>query len=1074
MSIDTLYSRSRELHTPYAPAAQAEISDSVDVFSRWRRDVAVHDEVGTTIPDNTSQPPVQLAPPTADAFIRGIDWTTALGPVPGQGQAVYYDGLTLRNAGGKPMTQVVEDLESRIGAVLRARGVAAILGAGDCVSLERRVRRTMIADPTLSLHPPPDVRYGGPRWLAIWTAIRVLEELGLSSHDRSVDDLVAIGRAEAAARAQRNTVTSGGPGPAIVTPRVDLGALLLMSHAAGTIDLHACARSDATIAPRLLIERYRDVFADDLRFLDLLWSSAHLQLSTGAELARGALRAAGIDPDHRMDGQSAPIPSIHGPLRLKHPSPPAAQGQRVCDFYLSRGKLEFDDIPRETAPVSAPDSRREPAQAARIRALLALPLQDQFNSLFSAQATLVSQYTAALIDASISRYGKQYGIDFDNAAITVSLARPGGPEHARPQGGNTGADGAAAFTFTSTSANDSRGYFVAIETPAGSHVYFLSWETGTELALPADVGIHEWARQHRDLVFGSTGIGDKGTQAPAQDPGLLVRTLASGTRSEIVAAITAKIMAAQEAGRAAAYRRDEPVQAQGSGLERPGLERPGLEGPGLERPGPDGPGLALAPLRAALRAISGGHPHHVYDCAAMEVLILAPGIREGITAGSGAAQAFADEIERAFAEVGSTHISRIIGQALAAPRDLPRLLRGGGRLTSKGVEILSMRLKSARPGLAKELTRAIETRALSPYGLDSVQHGAPATVVSPRAGATDGAATSRTIDADAARRLDRKVPDGTPNYRGAHTIYDAVGAYAYDWWKDGDFAYTGFLADTPTVALAMDILRHATDLSEHGWWKNEFDEYFDIRVLNLEKSAYRITGTDLADASAAAGHEAAMRDALRTFLASVYASSETFRGLANDARAAGRLGKDKKWRLRIAAPDTISQGRSTYAGLWPHVDFASRTAEIPDVQAPPEGSPGSTLTDSGAFAPADARAVVLHEILHILTAKGDPPVGRWDNDPSLLARGFPERGPVEYLTQRILKECGIDVSRRLCYLHLTQAHRDVVRDRIPLQDLGSLQRYVDMQDEYLSKVFPNRIAAPTPVRRPVGADATVP
>src|ERR1700754_2111656 len=99
------------IHTNYADASgrqflavnetQVEIPDRANAFAQW--------------PDGTNIP--------RSGSIAGIDWTTALGPDPDRPDAVYYDGLTLRNANGKSLAEAANDLQARIDAVLRGRGI---------------------------------------------------------------------------------------------------------------------------------------------------------------------------------------------------------------------------------------------------------------------------------------------------------------------------------------------------------------------------------------------------------------------------------------------------------------------------------------------------------------------------------------------------------------------------------------------------------------------------------------------------------------------------------------------------------------------------------------------------------------------------------------------------------------------------------------------------------------------------------------------------------------------------------------------------------------------------------------
>jgi hypothetical protein len=263
------------------------------------------------------------------------------------------------------------------------------------------------------------------------------------------------------------------------------------------------------------------------------------------------------------------------------------------------------------------------------------------------------------------------------------------------------------------------------------------------------------------------------------------------------------------------------------------------------------------------------------------------------------------------------------------------------------------------------------------------------------------------------------------------------------------------LKNTETVKLAEQVLRQATDLTDYPWWKEEFDDYFDIVVLDLEKSAYAKVDPSLADPANDARIRTSIEDNMRTFLTEFYARSETFRGLANNARAKRILRKDRAWVIQIALPDTLKNGKATIAAS-PQVLGAlipgTRIAEVkkilvPDIQTPPYMSPSpygegtaisGVIVDGGKHVHVSAAATIIHEFTHFLALQDDP-------------QDSFERGVIEYLTQRMLKEAGIKVPRRLVYAVPTN---DGSIANLMTTEVDRFHRFADAQDEYLSTRFP--------------------
>jgi hypothetical protein len=264
------------------------------------------------------------------------------------------------------------------------------------------------------------------------------------------------------------------------------------------------------------------------------------------------------------------------------------------------------------------------------------------------------------------------------------------------------------------------------------------------------------------------------------------------------------------------------------------------------------------------------------------------------------------------------------------------------------------------------------------------------------------------------------------------------------------------LKNTETVREAEEVLRAATDLTYYPWWKEEFDQFFDLVVLDLETSAYVKLDPDMIDPANEWRVRASIENDMRTFLTELYARSETFRGLVNNARAKGTLRKDRAWVIQIVLPDALKGGQATLAdvpgvlgALIPGTKIADvKKIVVPDIKSPPimcriTADPSTAtmgvLVDGGKYTHFSSATTITHEFMHFLVLKDDP-------------HDAPARGAVEYLTQRVLKEAGIAEPRRLVYMNLVDA--DEVPVKLTKTQLERLHRYVDAEDEYLSTRFP--------------------
>ncbi|ARP90924.1 hypothetical protein CAL14_12000 [Bordetella genomosp. 9] len=1089
----------------------------------------------------------ELAVSLIRALTAGIDWQVSLGQAPNATAGIYFDGLTLRNASGKPMAGIVQELEARIAGVLQACGTAQLAGLTDCAGLARQVRRMMTSDPTLSLQPPPDVAYGSPRWVTLWTGMQTLADQGLSPHKVSTDDLVAVGRAAIAVQTRKSPRPAGSTTP----PGVDIGALLLMAHAAGRIDLRRIAQeapdsaadgAAAALAPEdldRLTSFLKEIMADELRILDAI---AGLKPPTGRELAADNLRAAGLDPEHRIDVRSVVIPAAFGPVRFKIPLPFAFDQQALADVYVSHETLDLSEDAGDPA-LSAPVS----PEVSRARTKLGRSLKDEFDAAFDRYKTTAASHIATLIDASVARYGSDHGIDFAGATITVTRAQRVDSLH-MPVVPGVG-QGLLAVASASTERTDANGYFVSIDTSAGRHRYFVALSDGAEYPLPPERSIEDWAASHGEIVFGTAVHKPDFPGSLFNDLTYPLTTLATGKREEIGAQLNASLPGTLERSRAALYGASEVETIRG-----------------IER--------GLIPFYSTYSAIKDGRTEDIAWSLALDVLIFVPALGEGLSLGMRAGEALMAGLSRAVSETAGEGLLQAIklgvaesgrfapalmrqaGKTLGAvahsavidPRDLLKLLRGGARLGNKGLRAVARSLKTSRPELAQALIEAARKmsaggaryrplpagmlrryRISDPGLIDTLSKaarsddgtimlgakryaevegnylaltadhaastqerpvwriagaGLPGTrqggvrlvwdadlgrwqeaknVPQLKGGGSTSASASTSASGsasatpagtqltrvkvadDAVAALDRDVPADAPNHRGDYDNWDNSEIYEY--------SYTGRLANTETVELAVEVLEEANDITQYAWWESEFDDFFDMEVVGLETSAYAEIDPRYADPETVKHLKITMTDRIRTFLTDLYARSETFRALVNRARSEGYIAKDDKWTIQIQPPDALSGGLCEFAEEH-GADYEDRIVRIPDLQAPPQGLQDQMLADGYTWEPYLSPATIIHELIHVLTRRSDPAVDLWKDEASHLVHGFPERGVVEYLTQRVLKESGIQSPRQLTYLSYTSEGQANLARVITPEKIAALQRYVDMQDDYLLRRFP--------------------
>jgi Leucine-rich repeat (LRR) protein len=617
---------------------------------------------------------------------KGIDLQQELGPNPNDSKALYYDGLLLRNASGKPISMVVADLEKRVQQVLTQHGLGGIPG------LCQQVLPLLTVDPTVSLLPRANIAYGGAQWITLWTGINCLTEQGIDPAQYTEVDLMDIGRASLIA--QHSTKT--GAAKEFMATGVGMGGLLLMAHTAGYLDVRTLNSNDKKAIHNQLMAFVKATFAEDLQIIEALTTLAHTPCPTRRQLAGENLWAAALPTT-----------------------------KSTVDTYMEMSALADADlvttIPRGVIKTAwyyplVGDQSRLPVPLAVQQArekLYTQSLKAEFESKFDQYVQCVSAQIAKIVEASLSRYGRRHGIDLSTASITVSQTQReiyeqgSGVSH----GGTIPVVGSTAHTYTPLDKTDSQGYFICIDTSAGKHQYFFSLTQAREFELPAGKAIEDWSKENVMLVF---GIEPEFEHHPAQK---IVRRysdheLASGKTSEIANRIKVVLPATLKPLRNHAYEKllaDKVVE-------------------GLEN--------TLIPFRSTYLAIRDGEDiKTILLDAGLDVLIFLPAIGEGLSlslrVGEVAAAVMVEELEtlsekgifQAIKRSSASLLSQLpslteqaekvlhvaLQNAMWLPHDILSLVRGGRRWTTKGMAALIQALKKSRPKLAQQLSETLNS-----------------------------------------------------------------------------------------------------------------------------------------------------------------------------------------------------------------------------------------------------------------------------------------------------------------------------------------------------------------------------
>ncbi|CAM3354229.1 hypothetical protein BOSP111201_00615 [Bordetella sputigena] len=303
------------------------------------------------------------------------------------------------------------------------------------------------------------------------------------------------------------------------------------------------------------------------------------------------------------------------------------------------------------------------------------------------------------------------------------------------------------------------------------------------------------------------------------------------------------------------------------------------------------------------------------------------------------------------------------------------------------------------------------------------------------------------------------------------------------------------VSKTETVVAARRVLERATDPTEHADLLADFDRYFDIGVSAGRKSAFIKNDPALRHPVAWQDFTARMAEQIRDFIKQLYRGSETFRRIVNGAvRARPVTGPDNprwrvaipRWLVEIRLPDQIAirSGVDHYTGELAG-NSAARHAAVPYPFGGRIGTGSYFLTADGTVATRDVQHETVRGLLQMFTGASDPSVQAWTRNgvlrpEILLTHGAGERGGLELLAQRVLKETGRDHAPivsllpfprkqvKLTRMAPDEPHLDFTSGTLAYEPartleqaggVGGVNEYVALQDRYLDALFPTGDAA---------------
>jgi hypothetical protein len=324
-----------------------------------------------------------------------IDWTTELGPEGIASKAVYYDGVTLRNATDKTVAEAVSIIETRVKNVLEKQ-------YQELVPLAREILPAVVDEPTLSVaRPPADILYGSRHWATLYVGMVVARNLGDDPSVKPVDELLKLGRAALAPVVSKEPTEVGEAAEAATSsPWAPKSVIAYMANAAGKLD----GISDPFARAKAITDFAENQSQAEVELAHAL-VGMYQSLPSKEKTAERLLRDAHLDPDLKVvydntyTGAGAIIP-LAG----------AVPGRGSLSGYLAR----HNGLVHYLAEGEGYDRGSLKA------ALKKLPA---FNEAFHADVMeYVKSYCksyAKFVSVSVSNYAITHDLDWENAKITI-------------------------------------------------------------------------------------------------------------------------------------------------------------------------------------------------------------------------------------------------------------------------------------------------------------------------------------------------------------------------------------------------------------------------------------------------------------------------------------------------------------------------------------------------------------------------------------------------------------------------------------------------------------------------------
>jgi hypothetical protein len=267
-----------------------------DLMQRLARASGLYED-GVTASDLSEGQRYELVNLLLRAVTKDIDWQTVLGRDANAPNDVWYDGVTLRNATSLSIKDASTAIRQKVMQALDPQ-----LTSSARAILAYELTEFLIADPTLSLAPPPeDIKYGSRDWAKLWTGMDAAKEINFTT-SLTQQDLLALGQT---VMLKANSF-SGGDGKPQSDPNGSTSwnpaAIALMARAAGKLDDLEFTPANAEALSEKLNAFRDDEFRDEITLMkgatDL--SGFPQNVPSLDSVAKEQIALLGLDPNMKI------------------------------------------------------------------------------------------------------------------------------------------------------------------------------------------------------------------------------------------------------------------------------------------------------------------------------------------------------------------------------------------------------------------------------------------------------------------------------------------------------------------------------------------------------------------------------------------------------------------------------------------------------------------------------------------------------------------------------------------------------------------------------------------------------